>query len=152
MSLQALLDMEDMALEELFHKPAVYVSDGRHVYFLSRCEYWFKELERVGVTKYLLWQEYRLLQPNGYSYTQFCHHLQLFKKSSTSSMIIEHKPAERLYIDFAGKKMSYYDPTTGEHKQAEILVVCLGYSQKSFVITLDESFLEKQVSKSRKNI
>jgi len=33
-----------------------------------------QELKRKGVTKHLLWQEYRELYPSdGYSYAQFCH-------------------------------------------------------------------------------
>lgn len=136
-SLLDLVAMDDKSLEELFHKPTVFADKSRHEYFLSRCEYWYNELQRVGVTRYLLWQEYRLLKHDGYSYTQFCHHLQLFKKASSSSMVMDHKPAERLYIDFTGKKMNYYDPRTGEEKKAEILVACLGFSQKSFVIALE---------------
>ena len=33
------------------------------------------ELSRRGVTCYLLWQEYRVKDPGGYSYQQFCEHL-----------------------------------------------------------------------------
>ena len=43
---------------------------------LDRLEDAFKsaddELGKVGVTKFLLWNEYRLSNPDGYSYPQFC--------------------------------------------------------------------------------
>ena len=32
-----------------------------------------KELARVGVTKWLLWEEYPEVHPGGYAYSQFCN-------------------------------------------------------------------------------
>lgn len=136
LSLEELLSMDERALDELFHVRKVSKDESRYEFFLTRCQYWQKELKRVGVTRYLLWQEYFCTQDNPYSYTQFCHHFQQFTESSKTSMIIDHKPAERFYIDFTGKKASYYDPITGEEYKAELLVGCLGYSQKSFVLAL----------------
>lgn len=33
-----------------------------------------KELKRVGVTRFLLWQEYKQKYPQGIMYSQFCDH------------------------------------------------------------------------------
>ena len=41
-----------------------------------------QELGKQGVTRYLLWEEYRRSHPDGYSYPQFCFHLQTFKETS----------------------------------------------------------------------
>jgi hypothetical protein len=76
LSLPSLLEMEDMALSELLNAPPQDGCNGRLEYFKSQLAYWEKELHRPGVTRYLLWQEYRIGQPSGYSYTQFCYHLQ----------------------------------------------------------------------------
>src|SRR5262252_5814689 len=40
--------------------------------FDFRLEYFLSELNRTGVTRLLLWQEYRIEYPAGYGYTQFC--------------------------------------------------------------------------------
>jgi transposase len=131
-----LLSMDDLSLEVLFEKPDNQTDSNRHSFLESQYESWMKELKRPGVTRYLLWQEYKLSHPQGYSYTQFCFHLQQFKRRSEGSMIICHTPGEHLYVDFSGKKMYYYDRVTGLQHEAEILVACLGYSQKAFVIAL----------------
>ena len=36
-----------------------------------------EELRRKGVTRQILWGEYRLKNPDGYSYTQFCEYFNL---------------------------------------------------------------------------
>lgn len=135
-SLDYLLQMDDYALEELFVKSDSEKDTSRYTDFLGRCDYWQSELKRVGVTRQLLWEEYILEKPNGYQYSQFCYLYERFLKRSQSSMVMVHQPGQRLFIDFTGKKMSYYDPLTGEEHQAEILVACLGASQKAFVMAL----------------
>ena len=43
------------------------------------------ELSKTGVTFQLLWQEYLVLHPDGYSYSRYCYHLkQSLKKSDVS--------------------------------------------------------------------
>jgi hypothetical protein len=48
-------------------------------------------------------------------------------------MHMEHEPGDKLYIDFAGKKLSYVDRETGEVVPVEVMVTCLGYSQLIYV-------------------
>lgn len=43
-------------------------------------------------------------------------------------MVMEHTPADKLYIDFAGKKLHYIDGNTGEIINCEIFVACLPFS------------------------
>jgi transposase len=137
LSLPSLLEMEDMALSELLNAPPQDACNGRLEYFKSQLAYWEKELHRPGVTRYLLWQEYRIGQPSGYSYTQFCYHLQQHLKAASSSMVMHHQAGDKLFIDFSGKKLLYYDPLAGEEKQAEVLIGVLGYSQKACVVALE---------------
>ncbi len=42
---------------------------------------------------------------------------------------MEHEPGDKTYIDFAGKKLSYFDREIGEDVPVEVMVTCLGYSQ-----------------------
>ncbi len=44
-------------------------------------------------------------------------------------MHMEHEPGDKTYIDFAGKKLSYFDREIGEDVPVEVMVTCLGYSQ-----------------------
>jgi transposase len=136
----SMLDEHEMAdrLKKLPLKP----DPERYDDFQNRFKYLTEELKRDGVSRYLLWQEYLLEFPGGYSYSQFCFHLQQYQKSGQLSMMLDHKPADRLYIDFAGKKLSWYDPQTGEEKKEEVLVGCLGYSQTAVVVAVESQRTE----------
>jgi transposase len=91
------------------------------------------ELGRKGVTRQILWGEYRSKHPNGYSYTQFCEHLSKWLDNKDVSLHIEQQAGDRLYIDFAGSKLSIVDTETGEIKEVEVFVAVLGFSGKTFV-------------------
>ena len=51
-------------------------------------------------------------------------------------MVLQHHPAEQLFIDFAGKKMSYVDRDTGEIVPCQVFVACLPYSDYSFAMAV----------------
>jgi transposase len=139
---EELLKLDDKELALKWKKPSLKPDQQRYDDFQSRLEYFQKELKRVGVSRYLLWQEYLLEYPGGYSYTQFCYYIQQQHKAGQLSMSLEHKAADRLYIDFTGKKLSWFDPLTGEEKKAEVLVGCLGYSQKAVVVAVESQRTE----------
>ena len=92
-----------------------------------------RELKRTGVTLQLLWQEYREGHPDGYEYSQYCHHFYKWRASQKVSMHIEHKAGDKLYVDFAGQKLSVVDPQTGEITEHEVFVAVLGCSQLSYI-------------------
>ena len=50
-----------------------------------------EELKRTGVTLMTLWEEYQQEHPDGYSYSQFCYHFQVWRNASKLTMHIEHK-------------------------------------------------------------
>jgi hypothetical protein len=52
------------------------------------------------------------------------------------SMVLGHKAGEKLYIDFAGKTLSYIDHDTGEVVSCQVFVACLPYSDYSFVMAV----------------
>jgi hypothetical protein len=49
--------------------------DERYAGFEQQASYLLSELRKRGVTRQLLWEEYRKENPEGYSYSQFCEHL-----------------------------------------------------------------------------
>jgi len=94
------------------------------------------ELSRTGVTRLLLWQEYRIAHPDGYGYTQFCEHLGRHRKILKATMHLHHDPGMYLQIDFAGKSLSYGDRFTGELIRCPVLVCTQPYSGYTYVEAL----------------
>ncbi len=88
-----------------------------------------QELQRPGVTRMLLWQEYLQAHPNGYGYSQFCELYRQWAKTQDKPVLrIPKKAGEEVQIDYSGKKMGVIDPHTGEMRKAEIFVAVLGAS------------------------
>ena len=125
-----LLEKETPELEGLFES-SVY-KDKKYLLLASQFTYFEKELMRTGVTRYLLWHEYKSKNPNGYSYSRFSYHFARWLKTSNASMHIDHEPGDKLYVDFAGTKLSYIERQTGEIMPVEVLITSLGYSQKIY--------------------
>lgn len=137
-----LLSMDDESLI-----PIVYVdemeknrsgrnTDERFSSFEQQIEYFTSELRKRGVTRYLLWEEYRKCNPEGYAYSQFCEHLSRYIKRGDAVMHFRHQPGEQMQVDFAGDKLGYVDTTTGEWIVCETLVCALPYSHYIFVEAL----------------
>ncbi len=137
-SIETLVKLDDPVLEAKFHagNPAYKKETGRYDRFKEQLPYFLKELQRKGVTRHLLWQEYKEQYPDGYSYGQFCFHLQQQRIASKPSMVLFHKPADKLFIDFAGKKIYYTDRQTGEGVPCYMFVACLAYSDYGFAMAV----------------
>ncbi len=127
-----LLQMEDTALEALLDDP-----DPEEQERLGSLEelfpYFERELTRTGVTRWVLWGEYKQQYPAGFSYSRFCAHFSQWKRSRSATLFFEHTPADKLFIDFTGKKLSVVDPVAGEVTEVEVYVAILGYSQLTYV-------------------
>ena len=92
-----------------------------------------QELRRKGVTKQLLWQEYRQQYPDdGYSYAQFCHRYLVWLGCQQRSMRQVHRAGEKLFVDYCGPTMPIVNPDTGEVRQAQVFVAVLGASNYTF--------------------
>ena len=139
MSIKELVKLENPVLEAKFHPGNPAYKDDRYDHFITNMDFFLKELKRTGVNKRLLWEEYRQQNPpsGGYGYSQFCYHIQQQQVASRPSMVLEHKPAEKLFIDFAGKKLHYINKETGELVECQIFVACLPYSDYSFVMAVE---------------
>jgi transposase len=92
-----------------------------------------QELKRKGVTKQLLWQEYRQQYPeDGYSYAQFCHRYLKWLGRQQRSMRQIHRAGEKLFVDYCGPTMPVVNPDTGEVRQAQVFVAAMGASNYTF--------------------
>lgn len=136
-SISELISLDNPELEAKFHagNPA-YKDDHRYDIFREQIPYLIRELQRKGVTRYLLWEEYRQANPDGYSYSQFCFHLQQQMIAARPTMVLTHHPADKLFIDFAGTKLHYTDPQTGEVITCEVFVATLPYSDYGFAMAV----------------
>ena len=95
-----------------------------------------KELSRPGVTRQLLWREYKEQHADGYTYSQYCYYLQQFLSRKDVVMHLEYKPGEQAMIDFSGKKFFYVDVQTGERIACEVFVGTLPYSGMLFALAV----------------
>jgi len=91
-----------------------------------------QDLCRKGITLQLLWDEYQSEQENALSYSRYCHHYRLYKKSLKRSMRQTHKAGDKVFIDYSGVTMDIIDPETNQIRSAEIFVGVLGASKYTF--------------------
>lgn len=86
------------------------------------------ELARKGVTRRLLWQEYRTAHPDGCEYSAFCDHYRAFCATQDAVLRQTHAPGDKLFVDYAGLTAKVVDRATGEILPAQIFVAVLGHS------------------------
>ncbi|MFA5546824.1 MAG: IS21 family transposase [Sphaerochaetaceae bacterium] len=91
------------------------------------------ELKKTGVTLMTLWHEYRAQHPEGYGYSQFCYHFQLWRSESKVEMHMDHKAGDKMFVDYAGDKLAIVDRKTGKEQAVEVFVAILGSSQLTYV-------------------
>ena len=131
-SFQEIVQISDSSLMELIEQSNV--STNKRYEILSQYfEYYEKELKRPGVNLLVLWQEYKDKEPEGLSYSRFCHYYRSWKLKQPISMHIEHKAGDKMFVDFAGKKLQIVNRETGEIIPVEVFVAILGASQLTYV-------------------
>jgi len=98
------------------------------------------ELKRKGVTKQLLWEEYRAQAEGGYQYSQFCDRYAQWEKQLHVTMRQDHRAGEKMFVDFSGDGYDIVDPGTGEKRRAKLFIAVLGGSGLTYVeAVFDES-------------
>jgi len=90
------------------------------------------ELRRKGVTLFLLWEEYRQANPEGYQYSWFCEQYRRWAGKLDLVMRQEHRAGEKLFVDYAGQSVPLVDPATGEIRNAQIFIAVLGASSYTY--------------------
>lgn len=91
-----------------------------------------REYRRAGVTLELLHQEYLEAHPGGFSYTTFCDRYRAWLSRRGLSMRQTHHAGEKAFIDYSGKKPSYWGRDTGKRVEVELFVAVLGASNLTF--------------------
>ena len=126
-------DMSDNDLEQLLFPAAVI--RGRHGRVTPDCASIHQELKRKGVTRQLLWEEYKQAHGNaGYQLSQYCGYYRDWLTKQKRSMRHVHQAGEKLFVDYSGATMPVVNPDTGEIRSAEIFVATLGASNYTFAM------------------
>jgi transposase len=141
-TIDELLALEDPEVESRLYAGNAAYTEEKFQRLKGRLDYYAAELKRHGVTKRLLWEEYKAEFPDGYGHSQFQHHLLQHIRATNPTMVLKHKPGEKLMIDFAGKTTSYIDRETGEIITCQLFVACLPYSNYFFAIAVPSQKLE----------
>ena len=122
--------LDDGALARLLFPRPVPSSETRPV---PDWAYVHRELRRKGVTRILLWQEYKDAHPEGYALSRFYKLYNWWAEKLDLVMRQEHRAGEKLFVDFAGQTVPIVDRSTGEILfTAQIFVAVLGASNYTF--------------------
>ncbi len=98
------------------------------------------ELRRPGVTRWLLWQEYKSVHPEGWQYSVFCEQYRRWLSTRDPVLRQAHAPGDKLFVDYAGQTVPITDRYSGEQRPAQIFVAVLGCSNYSYA---EASFSQK---------
>jgi transposase len=125
--------MNDHDLEQLFCPSEAPLKDGRFEQLQGLLPELEKQMKRKGMTIGKLWEQYHDQHPAGYAITQFYKHYRHFIKRAKPVMHMEHKAGDKVFIDFAGEKLTVVDKESGEVEPVEVFAAILGCSQLTYV-------------------
>lgn len=121
----ARLEGSDQNLASALQEDSFPRHTERHASLIKHFAYAEEELKKDGVTRQLLWVEYKEAEESGYNYSQYCYHFNEYLRHKEVVMHIDHKAGEEAMVDFAGKKLSYVDEYTGEVIPCQVFVSVL---------------------------
>lgn len=128
-------EIDDVALNRLLFPPKPPGPQTQEFFIPDWVEV-HRELKRKGVTRYLLWEEYRQsLNPEqvGYSYNRFCGLYKEWEKKLGLSMRQTHVAGDKLFVDYSGKTIPVLiNLKTGEIREAQVFVAVLGASNYTY--------------------
>ena len=122
----------DADLEEIFSNSSTNVLTPKLKSLYGFFPYMERELKKTGVTKHSMWEEYFEKFPDGLKSSQFKEHYNRWGKKVNPVMHMTHKSGDKMYIDYAGKKLQVVDKESGEVAEVEFYVAILGASQYTY--------------------
>lgn len=133
LDLEAINQKTDTELDELFSQNIVERIDPKVQILYDFFPQMERELKKVGVTMYYMWEKkYLVLHPDGFRITQFMTHYKRWNNRVNPVMHINHKAGDKMYVDYAGKTLSFIDKSTSEIKEVQFFVAILGASQYTY--------------------
>ena len=125
------IDLDDDALIAKLYKPCTTAEKNEH----TKIDFakLHQELKKKHVTKMISWEEYKTQNPTGYNYSWFCARYREWRGQLDVWMRQTHKFGEKCFVDYAGMTMPIViDTSTGEIRECQIFVGCLGASNYIF--------------------
>lgn len=95
---------------------------------------WIKSGKRRNLR--MAWEEYRLSNQEGLSYSQFCRRYGEWADTAGKSvtMVQHHDPGKEVYLDWMGDTLDCVtDPETGRLRTAHFFAAALGYSGYPYI-------------------
>ncbi len=99
---------------------------------LPDLEYIDEELSRPHMTLELLWNEYAENSPKGLSRSSFYRHYRKYRKDLSISMKVNHKGGDKVFVDYSGEGLRYFNRETGKWVETEFFVGSWGASSYSY--------------------
>lgn len=118
---------DDLARRLALRPAAPAVGDGE-----LDCAAIHQELQRKGVTRLLLWEEYAAQAARPLSYSRFCVRYREWKRRLKPTLRQTHVAGEKLFVDYCGQTVAVIDQETGEARQAQVFVAVLGASNYTY--------------------
>ena len=122
----------DSELEQLFSHSTVELISPKLQKLYDFFPHMERELKKVGVTSYRMWEEYIRLHPDGYQNSQFRNYFKIWGNRVNPVMHMSHKAGDKMYVDYAGKTLTIIDKNTGEIQEVQFFVAILGASQYTY--------------------
>ena len=114
MSLEGLNEKTDAELERLFSQSTTTIIDPKLEELYGYFPKMERDLKKVGVTIQYLWEIYNKANPDGFKSSQFRYHFKIWSNRVNPVMHMNHKSGDKMYVDYAGKKLTIIDKETGE--------------------------------------
>lgn len=125
-------DLDDERLAEMLFPTPTAELEARHP--VPDWRQVHRELKaKRHVTLRLVWLEWRADNPDGWGYSQFCWHYKRWLGTQDVVMRLSYAAGEKMFVDFAGDKATWFDPDSGKAHEAEIFVAVLGCSGMLYV-------------------
>ncbi|GLQ94443.1 IS21 family transposase [Dyella acidisoli] len=121
--------LDDASLDATFNKDVGRAITKRMPDYAALIQ----ELKKPGVTKMLLWEEYRESDPyTAYKYAQFTHHWRDYEERNDLTMRMWHPPGRSVYVDYSGKGLQFFCRERNRPISVQIFVGVLGHSMRIF--------------------
>ncbi|MGS2724922.1 IS21 family transposase [Porticoccus sp. GXU_MW_L64] len=143
LDVSSLQEMGDKELAGLLRVTRQVASDKRtpdwqYIYDLMQKGH--QTLRRIYEEEYVLGD-----RETAYSYSQFTHYYRKFLSRINVTMRQEYRPGSVVFVDFAGDRMAWTDPDTGEEHKVEIFIAVLGCSRLIFAMAVASQKLQDWV-------
>lgn len=130
------LALDNDTLREVVYRQGKGRRADKRLLFEGKVDDYLKRLQQRHVTRQLLYEEYSRDFPDGYKSSQFYLLLSQAAQRRDLSLPLRHAPGKTMQVDYAGDRLRWVDPATGEVHAVQVLVATLPHSAHVFAIAL----------------